>query len=329
MKVLVTGATGFLGSHVVDVLLENDCDVRALVRPTSQTRQLEGEGVELMVGSLGEVESLTRAIEGVDALIHCAGGGKVSTIRELYDKNTTTTVNLLTAALPHADHLERFVFISSLSALGPSNSGVTPTPATSDHPISHYGRSKLRAERRLLEAKDDIPLTIFRPPPIYGPGDQRTLLPIVKALKRHLMPLPGPDYRTAMIYVRDCAQAIYRSIVTDHPSGRIYYTEDGQGSYTRREMAQVIAKELGVRGVLKFKIPFKLLGVAAFANEKLADLFNRSTAINRDKIKDLEQKYWLCDASLTRSELEWEPEIGFQQGIRLTLQWYRQQGWIS
>lgn len=329
MKVLITGATGFLGSHVTDVFLENDCTVRALVRATSDTRQLEGSGVECVVGSLSDTASIQRALKGMDVLVHCAGGGKVQNIQELYDNNTTTTVNLLEAATANTSRtLRRFVFVSSLAAHGPSNSGVAPTTTTPDHPISHYGRSKLRAERRLLEAKDKINLTIFRPPPIYGPGDRRTLLPVMKAIQRHLMPLPGPAHRTAMIFGRDCATAIYQSAVTDHPSGRIYYVEDGRGSYTRREMAHIIARELGVRGIVKFRLPFRLMGMGAFANEKLAGLLRRSTAINRDKIKDLEQKFWLCDASVTRSELNWQPETQFEEGARITVQWYRQQGWL-
>ena len=173
MKVLVTGATGFLGSHVIEILREAGHDARALVRRTSDTRHLDALGVEKVVASLETGDGLDEAMEGVDAVVHSAGLVKARSPAEFHEVNATGTAHLVEAAR-RAGGMKRFVYISSLEAHGPSPDG-KPRPASAEpRPVTHYGRSKLAGEDHVRAAAEDLPVTVLRPtghlrPP--GSGD--------------------------------------------------------------------------------------------------------------------------------------------------------------
>ena len=174
MRVLITGASGFLGSHVAEQLKSAGHDVRCLVRKTSNTRFLDELGVELAEGALHQKDSLEKAVEGVDAIIHSAGLVKARSEADFFACNTQGTANLLDAAIEHAPNLKRFVHVSSLEACGPSPDG-RPVPHHQERPVTAYGRSKLAAEKECLSRKDRLPVVLLRPGAIYGPRDNELL----------------------------------------------------------------------------------------------------------------------------------------------------------
>jgi len=325
VRVLVTGATGFLGTRLVPILQAQGHTVRALVRETSDVRALKAAGAELVVGSLHPPQRLETACEAVDAIVHCAGGGKVRDVSAFYANNLATTTNLLEAARATCPNLRRFVFVSSLSAHGPSPDGVPRDPAEATTPITHYGRAKAQAETAVLDAADAFDVTILRPPAIYGPGDTR-MLPVFKAAARGLLPLPGPARMTSLVHVDDCCTAIGHIVTQPHPNRRIYFVEDGKPR-TIDELADDVSNAVQ-RKPLVLRAPRFLLLAAAVISELVGRLRRRAVALTRDKVQDLSQPYWVCDATPLRTELGWSPTITFPDGARATAEWYREHGWL-
>ncbi len=301
MLVVVTGATGFLGNHLVDALLAAGLRVRALARASSDTASLEARGVDVVRGGFDDASALA----GADAIVHAAGGGKVESQADFYRANADSTRALLEAAPP----LRHFVLVSSLSA----RAGV-----------SHYGMSKAAAEAMVLDAQSRFDVTIVRPPPVYGPGDTR-MLPLFKWARRGVMPVLG-DGRTSIVWGPDCAAAIVLALTRDHPSGRIYYTEEGT-AYSQRELGQHIAAAVG-RRARRVRVPVGVVTGVAVAAEAAGKLLRRPVVLTRDKVADLTWHDWQCSADDLRADLGWAPTVAFPDGAARTARWYEQAGWL-
>ena len=231
MKVLVTGASGFLGGHVAELLSRRGDSVRALVRSTSSRKHLEKlPNVELFEGGIEEVERVREAVDGVDAIVHAAGLVKARSTDEFFAINVGGTSNLVQAARSSVrgrpSTVKRFVYVSSLVACGPSPDG-RPVPVNQENPVNAYGRSKLAAEKVVLSAKDDLPVVILRPGAIYGPRDGE-ILDVFKSIQWGLLPLvAGGEAKGVWIYATDCAEACLRAIDANVPSGQVYFVDDG------------------------------------------------------------------------------------------------------
>src|ERR1700722_7323493 len=265
MKVLVTGASGFLGSHVAEQLSRDGHDVRALVRKSSNRDFLERlERIEFAYGGVEGAEKAAEAVKGVDAIVHSAGLVKARSAEEFHRTNVEGTRNLVEAAKKHAPKLRRFVFVSSLTDAGPSLDGV-PLEGDGAGPVTHYGRSKLDAERVVLAVKDAIPVTILRPSIIYGPRDHEILV-FFKSVKTGVLPTVGKgDTTMSMVFGSDCAEACIKAITADVPSGAVYFVDDGE-PYPFRPLVEGIEAALGKRAFLRFNLPMPVIWVAAVSS---------------------------------------------------------------
>ncbi|MCB9645817.1 MAG: NAD-dependent epimerase/dehydratase family protein [Deltaproteobacteria bacterium] len=322
---LVTGASGFLGGHLVEALVGHGARVRALVRRSSDTTALRAHGVELFQGGFEDLEGLRLAVAGADYVVHAAGGGKVASVEDFYAQNRDTTQLLLQVILQEAPHLERFVLVSSAAAAGPSEPA---RPATEDgppHPTSHYGKAKLAAEQLVLLEKARLPVTVIRPPAVYGPGDTR-MLGLFKAIRRGVMPRLGRGGVTSMIYVSDCVDAILLALVRPHPTGRIYFVADGE-PYDHARVGRAIAAAVGASPVT-VPLPGPLLRAAGAVTEAFGKATGRPVALTRDKVQDLLQPSWLVSAALARSELGFAPKVLLEEGAKRTAEGYRRAGWM-
>lgn len=326
MKILITGATGFLGSLLVDRLLADEHTVVALVRATSNTETLEARGVETKVASLSDGSGLAAAVADVDAIAHLAGGGKVKRTEDFYAQNVDTTEHLLAAVEKARPGLKRFVHVSSLSGHGPSPDGTPRDPDALCMPVSHYGRSKARAERAVLSRKNKFPVTVVRPPAVYGPGDTRMVDLFKTIQKLGTMPLLG-DHRLSMVWGPDCADAIARCLVApDGTSGRAYFVEDGN-TYTHADLGRHIAAALGTE-VRTVRVPGAIMTLIGAVNEAQARVRGIAVPLTRDKVSDMKQRFWICSSERTQRELGWAPTMQFGQGAAVTAQWYRRHGWL-
>lgn len=328
MTILVTGATGFLGSHVAEQLSKAGRPVRALVRKSSNTKFLQTlKNVEFVYGSVDDAESCIAATHGVTGIIHSAGLVKARSSEEFRRVNTEGTENLLIGA-ERAGTVKRFVFVSSQAAGGPSDEAGTPVRVGEEtSPVTAYGRSKLAAERILLAAKKSIPVTILRPPAIYGPRDGEILI-FFKAVRNGVLPLTNPlDAKYSMIYGPDCAAACIRALDTDAESGTILFLDDGK-PVTFREMIQRVEEALGKKAWVRLPLPKSVVKGAAAVTELYGKATNQAVMLTRDKCRELHAPGWVCDGSLAQDVLGWHPQIQFAEGVKLTADWYKKEGWL-
>lgn len=328
MKILVTGASGFLGSHVAELAVADGHTVVALVRKSSNTKFLKTlTGVELAYGAVEDATSVKSAMKGVDAVVHSAGLVKARNEREFFDINAEGTRNVLDAAKAEAPSLRRFVFVSSLAAIGPSSDG-RPVPSDAEpRPVTHYGRSKLAAERLVLEESKNLPVTVLRPPMIYGPRDNESFA-FFQSVARRFLPYVGDGTNTlSVVYAVDAARACLRAIDAEVPSGRAYFIDDGR-VYVWRDMLGDIEKALESKALVRMSIPLGVMHGAALASEAWGKLTGKAVMLTRDKLGELSQKHWVCDSSDTRQELGWQPEVDWAEGARRAARWYRDNGWL-
>jgi len=302
MKVLVTGATGFVGGHLLAELRDAGIAVRAFARPTSQTGRAETLGAEIVRGSLLESEDVRAAFDGVDAVVHAAGGGLSLDPTVTLRANTDTTATLVRCA-PAA--LKRFVLVSSLAAHGPSEPGRPATEDDPDAPRSVYGESKLQAE--LHTDALSCPVTVLRPPALYGEGEHR-MDPLIDAARLGVVPMVHPGGTMSLLSGRDLARAIVAALTTEHPSGRYYVAEPGP--ITRATMARTLGQLVGRPDVRVVALPPTILRAAAMAAELRARL-GAPLVFSRDKVRDVLCRHQSCDPSRAMTALDWRPAHSF------------------
>ncbi len=328
MRILLTGASGFLGSHIAEQLDQQGAEVRALVRPTSDTRFLESlEHVTLVSGSMSDKGSLLAATEGVEGIIHAAGLVKAREPADFHRTNAEGTANLLHAAKQNASGIERFVLVSSLAVMGPSKDGLPVPSGAAPNPVTHYGRSKLAAEQAAQAEAGSLPITIIRPPLIYGPRD-REVLPFFKSVSVGVLPLTGsPSSLLSAVFAADCAAACIRALEANVPSGSAFFVEDGRLE-TLGGLIAHIENALGRRAWLRVPVPRLLMYGAALGSELYGRVTRRAVMLTRDKLNELLAPHWVCDSSEAQAALGWKPRVAFDEGTRITSAWYRRQGWL-
>jgi len=327
MTILLTGGSGFLGSHIAEQLSKQGRTVRALVRKSSDTSFLRSlEHVELAEGAVEDRQSMLDAARGVRAIVHAAGLVKARSADEFTRVNTTGTENALAAGLANKSTVRRFVLVSSLAAVGPSVGGRPVEASASARPVTHYGKSKLAAERAALDAKADLSVVILRPPAVYGPRD-REILAFFKAMNFGILPYMGSiDNKLSMIYGADCAAACIHAIDADLPSGTSLFLDDGH-VYTFGDLIAHAEAALGRRAWLRFPLPRSVIEAAALASELYGKITDRAVMLTRDKCNELFDQ-WVCDGTAAQKALGWKPEVTFDKGARLTIDWYKQAGWL-
>jgi dihydroflavonol-4-reductase len=326
MNVSITGANGFIGSHLADQLLARGSKVRALVRPTSNLRWLKGKDIQLIDDQGGSDDAYKAFVEGADYVYHIAGVVKARTEEEYHRGNVVLTQRVLEAARRHAPSLKRFLFVSSQTVAGPSES--LERPVTEDmecHPITRYGKSKREAEA-FVAAAADMPWTIVRPCAVYGPRDTEIFI-YFQAAQRGLNSMMGfDDKRVSLIHGEDLARGI--ALAAEHPAAlhQTYFLANPE-FYSWPEVGKMTAGILG-RRTLAVRIPhWFLYGVAAVA-QTVASIQRKAATLNIEKARDITQRYWICDTTKARTEIGFRNEFSLESGFRQTVKWYREQGWI-
>lgn len=327
MKVLVTGASGFLGSHIAEQLGAQGHQVRVLVRRTSNRRFLAGFPHEEAVGDVTEPASLAAAVAAVEAVVHAAGLVKARSVGEFEAVNARGTANLLAAVADAAPHLRRFVYISSLAAHGPSPDGRPRPTDAPPNPITTYGRTKLAGEEMVRRSAIFDRSVILRMPVTYGPRDPG-LFPFFRLARFRIAPLlTGGQNRLSIIYVEDAARAAVQAATAAADSGgKTFCPEDGN-VYSWRDLSSAIAQAVG-RRALPVPLPRWLFTAAAAASETFGFFAGRAAILTREKVREMAQPYWVCSAEPLKRELGWTPRVAFWEGARLTADWYRRHRWI-
>lgn len=333
MKVLVTGASGFVGSHVTRLLVERGCEVAALLRGSSSREWLKGLPVELREGSLSDLSSLERAVVGVDRVVHVAGVVHAPNREGYFEHNAHGTRRLIEACASHNPGLSRFVLISSLAAGGPCHSGGVRKEQDPDQPVSYYGESKRAGELEVLKFKDRIPSVRVRPPLVYGPRD-RGVLEIARIASKGLMPLLPSDppqaepKRYSQIFGEDLAEGIVTATLSERQleSGAIFYLSSSE-IVTEAQIYEAFAEAFGKK-LTRIQVPTWAVKGLARGADWIGRLAGRSFILNSDKVPELLAPAWTCSAERALEQLGFSAKTPFREGIRQTAHWYREQGWI-
>ncbi|GAB4314870.1 MAG: NAD-dependent epimerase/dehydratase family protein [Candidatus Zixiibacteriota bacterium] len=323
---LITGVTGFVGSHVARAVIGRGHHVRALARATSDRSRVDDLDIEWFIGDLDGHETLRQACEGVDWVFHIAGRIKAPTIEAYRHANVVGTVNLLRAVQDAAPSIERFVYVSSMAAGGPAQNGQPRTECDPDAPQTPYGISKREGEQAAMSFSGRFPVTAVRPPAVYGPGDTETLK-IFKAVAWHLKPIFGRrPLRSSIVHVSDLTDAILLAATSPAAAGEMFYVAEEQ-AYSIEEMVEMIRAAVGTWAVtIRFPAPM-VMGIATVL-EWLGSVGGYTPSFNRHKARDFLQNDWTCSIAKAKERLGFKPRIPFERGVKQTVEWYRAKGWL-
>jgi dihydroflavonol-4-reductase len=324
MKAFVTGANGFIGSHLVEFLLSRGWNVRCLVRQGSDLRWIEHLHASLIYGDLRDKSSLQGGVEGRDVVFHLAAILRASDPRLYYEINHGGTRNLVEACVEVNPGLKRFVYVSSIAAAGPSGSSVPRNEDAPVRPANEYGKTKLLGEEAVREHGEEVPSVIVRPTNIYGPREWE-FLAIARIVRKRVKPLLGNGKRqTTLCAVWDLVRALVMAATSDRAVGQTYYITDGC-AYTYREIVDHIAALLDISG---FTLPLHqpLLIAVLFLRNLIGSFKGGRSFLTVKRLRDLKNTYLLFDGSRAEHELGFVPEITLEEGLRRTIGWYRREG---
>lgn len=331
MKVFVTGANGFLGSHLVDRLLEGGVEVHILVRKTSNLKWLLGKKVHYHYGDVGQKTPFgNRFLDGLqhtDLVFHVAGVVRAKDPKTYYEVNAQGTARLLEACLEACPKVKRVVVVTSLAAHGPN---LDDSPATEDdecHPITDYGKSKRDAELITLRFSGRLPVTIIRPPAIYGPRDNQ-VFHFFQMVKRGFALLPGWGGRLVnLAYVQDVVNGLLLASENPHAVGEIFFVGENR-NYDWEEVADSMGRALLKSHLIKIRVPKALvMGVGAVA-ELITAVTGRVLPFNLAYARNFTQANWAMDISKAKRLLGYDSQFPLSRGVEETAGWYQKEGWL-
>lgn len=322
MKIFLTGGTGFVGSHFAESLLKKGNTVYALVRDPSRLKGLQGLDVHVLEGDLFSIPSLPRDL---DFVFHLAAVTKARKSKDYYSLNHLGTASVF-EAVAGQNIRPAVIYISSLAAGGPSAEGQPRREDEPAAPVSHYGKSKYLGEVEALKYKDRFPVLILRAGAIYGPKD-KDFLDYFKLQARGLVPsLAGYDPLVSLIYIKDFVRALDLCVRKRTPSGQVLNISAPEPTLWS-DLGRSAARILGTKA-RRIAVPRPLLFGAALASEAAGRLTGRMTALTLNKYREMKEGPWAADTSRAKELLGFETEFSLEQGLRETLDWYLEKGWL-
>lgn len=325
-RVLVTGASGFVGYHLIEAALKNNLEVTAAVRKSSNIDHLKGFDIRYTYPDFTDIGSLATDLKEkqFDYIIHAAGITKARSETEYNDINAGYTHNMAAAVLESGIGLKKFVLISSLAAVGPLNdlAGVI-TEDTAASPITSYGRSKLLAEEN-LKVFTGLNYNILRPTGVYGPRD-RGIFIFFKQVASGVEPYIGKvQQQFSFIYVKDVAQAAIKALYAGNY--QTFNLSDGC-VYDRYQLANTIKNVLNQK-TIKIHLPVNFVKFIAHVAEKYGSLANKAVILNVEKLSELTAVNWYCDITRAKAVLGFDPGYDLKSGVAETLDWYKEHKWL-
>jgi len=320
LKAIVTGGTGFIGSHLVEKLLMESFDVYCIVRDPSKLRFLQGINVKIIKADCSDKESLKKIEWDFDYIFNLSGITKATHLEEFFLSNYIGTKNLIEVVSEVNRHIKRFIHVSSLAAVGPCLDGQPVTEKTEPHPVSEYGKSKLLGEKAVEFFKDKLPVTIIRPPAVYGPRD-RDFLTFFKIIKMGFV-FYFTEAVYSLVYIDDLIDGIIKASKCEKATGETFFIADSK-PYDTNQIVSAISEALSKRP-LKIRIPEK----AGIFFIKIFQKFDKKSIINNDKLKELTQPCWVCSTEKAERLLGFKTKTELKEGMLWTAKWYKMNQWI-
>jgi len=323
---VVTGANGFVGSHLVDHLISKNHTVKCITRKSSNLRWLENKPVEIVGCGLFNLTALENTVKDADYIFHIAGVVKAKTDEGYFSGNVETTKNILDSILSSNSKIKRVVIVSSFTACGPATIENPSTEETNPHPITRYGKSKLEQEKLTEKYMDKLPISIVRPPAVFGARDTEIYL-VFKTFKVGLMTLIGFNKKLlSFIHVTDLVEGLLLVAESDTAKGKNYFISSDK-YYDWNQIGDAIAKAMG-KNAIRLRIPHFLVYIIAAIAQFFAMFSSKAATFNIEKARDFVQEAWTCDISKAKKELDFHPKISLEEGIKRTIDWYRDNNWL-
>lgn len=327
-KILITGASGFIGGFLVEEALNNGFEVTAAVRPTSDKSYLQDPRIRFIELNLKSEETMIRQLTEAGRfhyVIHNAGSTKALDFEAFRENNVENTKRLVNA-LNRPDLLpEKFLYVSSLAATGPAQDGIRIQRNHPPKPVTSYGESKLMAER-FLESQLGFPWVVIQPTAVFGPRE-KDIFTFIKMVNAGLeIYIGAEDQKLSFIYVKDLASVMI-AILKVGQIGEKYHISD-ENIYSNDDLGNSVKRVLGKK-TIKFRIPLPLIRVVAYASEKVGKWRGAIPTINREKMNELTAQSWLCEAPYTFNSLHIKPKYDLYSGMEEAINWYKENKWIK
>jgi nucleoside-diphosphate-sugar epimerase len=321
--ILVTGGTGFIGTHLLEKLVANGETVRALVRhQPRRARAPLPPGVETVYGDLVAGAGLAEALQGADTVIHLAGVTKALRPQDYYTGNIRATEQLAHAM---AGRGMRLVHVSSLAAIGPATAGAPLSEDAEPHPLSHYGKSKLEAERVVRRLAPDA--VIVRPPVVYGPRDTDVFQLLKSISKGLVLEISGGERWFSAIYVKDLVEGLLAAAGTPRAAGRAYFLAHAK-PVSWRQLGAAAARIMA-RTPRVVTVPFAVAHAVGACGEVWARFTGKPGIVSRDKIAEARCMAWTCHTGRAARELGFVAPTSLDEGLAASLAWYKEAGWLT
>ncbi len=324
-RVLVTGASGFIGSHLVDALLELGCEVHVQIRETSNRRWLSSPEIQFHNADLSDPGPLENTIASMDYIFHCAGVTKAKTRSGYFSVNAEYCEPFYQLCLDTGKNLKSIVHLSSLAAVGPCLPGEEVNEKTPCNPLTLYGKSKLAGEEVARHFASKIPILILRPPVVYGPREEN-FYSFIKLLNNGwALQVGRTERKLSLIYVSDMVNAMLKGMTPDL-SGGCYFTTDGE-EYSWGQVYQTAEKLLGIQS-RTLRLPESLFHLGAVLSEGFSWFAGTVPLLDKQRVKEIRQSAWTASTKKFMEDYGYQPQYDLHSGLKQTLEWYKSNQWL-
>ncbi|MHA4895306.1 NAD-dependent epimerase/dehydratase family protein [Pedobacter sp. PWIIR3] len=327
-RVLITGATGFVGFHLIEHCLQAGYEVYAAIRSNSDTSHLKDYQINYLELDYADPTSLSSQLgaKRLDYIIHAAGSTKARTEADYNLVNAEYTRNLAIAVNNLSYPIKKFVFVSSLAAIGPLHDIDSEIQDNSiPHPVTNYGKSKILAEKYLSEIKG-LPIITIRPTAVYGPRE-KDLFILFKTIKNGIEPYIGKfNQQLSFIYVKDLAKVIVGALESNVQPGNAYNISDGK-AYDRYALALFIKKAMAKKTLI-FHLPLLVVSSLASFLDMVYSNSKKTPTLNKEKMAELTAINWVCSIQEAKKDLGFSPVYDLESGLAETVSWYKKNNWL-
>jgi len=330
-KILITGASGFVGGFLVEEALNRDIEVYATVRKSSDRTYLQDPRINLIETNLSDVDLLSQLYtkHTFDYIIHNAGLTKSPSADQYFKVNCGILESMLDAVSKSEIDLKKFTFISSLAAYGPAEytENNIVTEDSTPNPVTNYGRSKLKAEQVLKSHSSKVNYNIIRPTVVYGPRE-KDLFTVYDLMNKGLNLSVGmKDQNLTFIYVKDLVRVILDSTLSDKRNVAYFVTDLNVTKSS--DFNELVKKTLAKKATLRIKVPIFLVRILGFISENIGKITGNYPPLNLEKVNELEAKSWVCDTSNLVTDLNYKPQYDLSSGLKESIAWYKENNWLK